>query len=1642
MSEEKNKPDAPEAEGPVIELGDRILIQGGRFDGSHGRVYYRDAELIRLMPDGASHMLIDLPLDEEGEIVDDLGVDSAAILEKRTLPAFTQQQDLQKGQFIRTFRADGTPGPNFTVLEVDTGNDSVVLKDESGSTLDVDFGYVGISRETPFAVIRTAPLPSIALEEEGSGTQAAAAGEVEVPEEKPQPLFKILGKLAVPVIAQIRELPSSKRIYPDMIQRADMIQDMLRLKTPAQQKNPNTLVEIRRLVELCLLLRNEIVEYSADGTPDSVPKTTSVEELIDLLKAGLPLARPVLDANRTIYVDSTETSTQTPEGLTSELLYKAVNGSIAYLKDIPPFPPTEAMRRPAWLLQWQGYLDRYFKPWSKGRAEPVETFKTDQDFFRHRVPDIEIKEIPGLVTTERSNTSAITVDFAGKVTLGIQRGLAARRGRPTTRGSELVTSADEAALLNYILFPFTFMRSLGPTRSGSLLTDSLRSQESPATILDVLREKNGVGEIPTADSIIAVGPDGSTLGNIELAEYLSRVPVGDVKGYGDFEDLFIALGLTRYELNSKQLEVLVTLLEERNAVRKASIGKLREKADALIKQEPTSVERAFTDGEVLVTLLRSEPEFMKALMKLKSQTPLYEHIDLAQLAFLRRDYQDYVEAVVGGRPLAKARERIRVQRDAFQEALRITNLTELKKETNGRPPVPNTCVHVKAWTQIQKVKDTTDRMRLLVKFVNQYKGYESKELTHYNCTVCKQHLLCKHEFLLLQEFLHPQEHAVLHKELLLNYSGGEFQGKYICRICGQKISDIDYDNSLEYDDNGRPMIGRAVLVDQDAIDEEEIDDLLGAPADVEDEINFEILIEASSDKYKFKDSLLCGEGELKPSTVGECIYNTAKQLFARLGIDAKRESYIWIVQSVHAEIMKLADRETYMKQQAAQAKKLGTTKGAVDYDVYINRRLIGLTANYCLIDIQCKIPDYLVRSSLPGCRATFSGYPRGKKEDDGALEYLSCAVASITKDKAPWNMTGWLRIGQDKKRQVEVQKYLTQVMERVMEDATVQQLYVKKERYTIDILGKGSDEKSQEKIPDGFLPTPYVPGVEVTEGAEKPNARVYSWIRKAHDLAKTHTQLVQGSPYSETTCCFTEIEHPGRFWVEQGFQEIMGKREPPVGSRGSRLVVHYVVRRAAQIKLESPKELFSRVFLNVCFRGSRKGLPHEPGFTGKCPWCEFQFPEDPPDPPLENMKPEKYAATIRAAISDAREQALVDQEVKINDESFADVLDASHLRYQIPAFRLSAGLDQLTFFRQLRDLRPAPYENWVPTLQESLAEVEKVMREKNADLAAQAAAWTPLVDRIRGHEAALKARIGEKTVEILKRLCGLSPIEVRSQLTTYFIVPFRRILTGFSTSRVTQVLSDYDLAKDHKEDIKKLLVSHVRIQQDFADAFEGDLLRARAEELCERLSAIVAILYKLRFDIVRIGGEKVIEFIVRGMVFGAFAEYADLNRVPISVGAGAGSSSEASVGGVRKSLEVISRCAARYEDEARKYSEVELREALTRRAEKEKLDFIARFDKLNKEERQLEKMKKQLGIGEWARGKNIHKYSEEQYEWEKEERARAGIIDFPNDGPAGPAGPAGRVVDAFGFEVGGGGGGGGIPDGEGDDHAQQNADDY
>jgi hypothetical protein len=68
----------------------------------------------------------------------------------------------------------------------------------------------------------------------------------------------------------------------------------------------------------------------------------------------------------------------------------------------------------------------------------------------------------------------------------------------------------------------------------------------------------------------------------------------------------------------------------------------------------------------------------------------------------------------------------------------------------------------------------------------------------------------------------------------------------------------------------------------------------------------------------------------------------------------------------------------------------------------------------------------------------------------------------------------------------------------------------------------------------------------------------------------------------------------------------------------------------------------------------------------------------------------------------------------------------------------------------------------------------------------------------------------------------------------------------------------------------------------------------------------------------------------------------------------------------------------------------------------------------------IEKIKIKLGIGEYAVGgtKAIYAYDKDRYDIEREQRAQAGIIDFPGVGPEGPEHGEGlgqRQVDGLGY---------------------------
>lgn len=1676
---QENQPDAEEsleADGAIqvstapeeqeeqpVELGDHILIEGGQLDGTTGKVYYRSADLIRVLADGNTDRLVDIPL-VEGEPDPSLEVKTIAFIAKRQYPEFVKQQGFQVDETLETFKKqrgqNDIPirGPIYVIKGINESDDSITVQDTTNAPeRNIEFGYIGIPLEEEFVVLRARePLEDLQTALQEAETSLP-------PVEQPKPLFRILGTIKIEAIPEKQEIPEVDQTPNDAIQRADNITSFMKEKTAAEKKNPKTLKDVERYTDLLMIMRNEIVTYSNTGKPESDPKKTSALTLIDLLESGAPLSRPVLDIVKNIYVD-TLSGDERKSGIHSYNLANLVNTSIQYQDIQKPIPTTENMKNAPWILRWQTYVDRFFRTWTPGSGTPLKPILKDTDFFRGSIPNLSVKTINGFPTLVFRNvqgktlpfddTKTLTTSYLEKINFSYMRGVSERKGKPTNKRDLVqISSPDEAAVLHYLLFPYTITRTMGSSRSGSLLLDSIRSQGQIHTIQDVLQEVGmPTEEEPVATNIITVGPEGNTLGDIDIWEFLKRIPVGDVRGFGDFLDVFIAIGLDKFELTSKQLETLNEILNENLAMKKEALRILIEKNKDLVENPPEVRQQLFClrpeFSEDLLNLYLSEPDLKKALQQFYNKTPIYAKNDLAQLAYLLKEYPDYTDATIGGKDRAISRERIRAFLDKAQENLRNLFREQLKEVLKGAEPVPNRCPHVRDYTLIQKVPDVTDRMKLLKDFVRRYRSpVESENPDFFSCLTCGLNLICKHEYELLQEFLKPMEAGVIHKNILLKYSGGQFQGKYICAACGQPIQDVEYDNSLERDENGVPLIGRGVLEDPDQKQIEEEDLALGAPIlDEQDEEangnDIPVVIQTSAGPYKFSDSLMClnpQPGKIATQElVLQCIYGVARELYMRLGIYPREQSLSDIVTRVHADLMKLDGRDVFMKKQAALAQRKGTTAGAVDYDVYINRRLISFTACYVLIDIQTKIPDYQVMSALAGCRATFIGYPLGDKEDKGAMEYIACAVASIQRDRAPWNLTGWLRERNEQKRRAAILSLCMNLMDTILQDGNIQMKYTAKETYKRELQGGGTVALTNEKLPLSFLPHFYNPATEgevVTESAGR-TTLTQIWFTQANELAKKTAVIREWSPFSETSCCFHNVIQPGAFWADNNLASTGST--PPVGPNGSQLVVHFDARPTKMIRLETPAEAFPNVFLKVCFRGPRKGLPHEPGYTNYCPWCKFQFPDNP---------------TV-ISVSDG-EKALNEQQIIVNNDTFNELLDQVHLKYQVPEIKIKPRIEQTVFFTQFRDMNPSPYTAWQADIQACFELLSRL--PQNATPLQQTGAWTPLLDKLRTHEAGVKVRLGndEATFQNLKSLCELKPNELRSNLVTYFIAPFQRGVLDYKTGELEKgVSTDFKFSDQHKKSIQDFLKSHYQIQNEFSSAFTSSLIKARAVEFLGRLHSIVNILDNLRVNLIQAGGEQLIPYLTRSMIMGAVFEYADLNRIPPSAlsgrnmppgetGTNAAADPSDSFGEIHQSLKVISNCIARFAFEAKKYSDKEVRELIKQREEVEKQDWIQRLKRMTKEERQQEMRNKKLGLGDYAVGgsRDIYAYRASRWDAEQAERARYGHTDFeyPGAGPEGYGNPQGRPVDRDGFPI------HGLPNAQdaGDySHNQQGEDDY
>ncbi|NBO39870.1 hypothetical protein EBU99_15000, partial [bacterium] len=139
-------------------------------------------------------------------------------------------------------------------------------------------------------------------------------------------------------------------------------------------------------------------------------------------------------------------------------------------------------------------------------------------------------------------------------------------------------------------------------------------------------------------------------------------------------------------------------------------------------------------------------------------------------------------------------------------------------------PDINTCEHVDELETIKNIENPHQKAQLFRKFIEAYQGKREGDWIH--CVVCKRECVCFHEVMELDSLAQPARMATLQKQMLVRFGGDRYEGNIVCRNCGQSLQELDFDDSVEFDDNGMPVLTSSVLTKEQESDETRIIDVV------------------------------------------------------------------------------------------------------------------------------------------------------------------------------------------------------------------------------------------------------------------------------------------------------------------------------------------------------------------------------------------------------------------------------------------------------------------------------------------------------------------------------------------------------------------------------------------------------------------------------------------------------------------------------------------------------------------------------------------------------------------------------------------------------------------------------------------------
>jgi hypothetical protein len=1165
-------------------------------------------------------------------------------------------------------------------------------------------------------------------------------------------------------------------------------------------------------------------------------------------------------------------------------------------------------------------------------------------------------------------------------------------------------------------------------------------------------------------------------GQTQVAEWLKVVlkyavhPVDSLGPRGPYLLSFLdTLGLAVTDLSPSVSEVIWTWIAESQATWRSLLKARRvEIQKALDAEEPRTYQSVTGADATLWSALR-EAESLKDLIEdIQRRNPAIGEaptlITASLLTEAQGDATPLVWSEIARLDARPALEDLDVKQAA--DSLATSRAYILRRKAlkalpmlaiSASAPEKSTCPHAERLESIRNVGDALQRSRLLRDFVEEFQGAKSGDWM--TCVLCKEPCVCYHELMALEALAQPGRSSAIQRQILIKYGGDRYEGKIICRNCGQALQDIDYDQGEEFDDDGNRVVSSSVLT------EEQLEEV---------------------GQTSWKKAI----AELAPPVVtfatqaqrdlGDALTVIAERGGLQIGADTIRQ----IVRQADLYVsLRAPPPAAYEAQRAklltAASTKIKTATGVsgavVDVPTYAalldQLRVSSLTA-LTAIALQTAEPAIVVNNPLPLCTFSRGGYPfdpSAKPEEPGALLYIACVVASIQRDSTPWKHLTWAgetKLDSRRKQVLKVALAATQII--LGADPKSAPLSFTPEvrqaitRAQTDVVAQRERTlvSLKDQLQSTFRPEPFPPALElpVIEGDPIPaiqkaiadgtltNATVetiaaavkqqaISMIGTLHKDASVaiKARIAAGQiPVMDDVCCPTplsdSVEASAGNPRLSAARDLLRSSNVSATNAGTHLWPVFETPFPEDVEQVVEDGVYFKLFLKYCYRGPTVGAGHEFSVANTCRQCGFVL-----GPPLEPMDmtqknaDELYEKRMLKHGRDTLGAQQGDLRIEITKVAFTALSDAVRRRLILAAVPSTPRASWIAGLLELVEKANAKAPVFATTLGAVLNEASKIAgaeaEAEAVDEIGRASLWEPMalyiselrteiINKVSTSSASGKEDIA-RAMTVLDTVVEDPFLEGPRALQEYWCAKVEAAATGHSIQKVSGA-KWANLSTKHNEMIDKLLAAN--------SLWYGGQVTAEMRVVLAQVAASTGPLLTTWIRSVRPDSmepttnawtTKEAQLVLKAIILQAWRD-AITPSSPMYSNIASAVDRESTATGISIWTKLL---MVHVKQQFVKFSKETIKRILQDRASLDRETIVQEFESIkDDDERAAQLMMKQFRIGRWAIGTNFQKFDADLFEFEAEQRHRMGIVDAPVDPVlVEVAGPAG--VEDYGFNL-------------------------